>query len=210
MSPIVPTRTVSAMRSVETPRSAATPALGRMRISVRSSGAVESHVDEVGHGEPPRAAGCCRHVSDDEAQVRPGEMMSARSRCPLSRSDQNRMSGSSRRIVPTDDPVELLLRAMTCVLRRQVDGEATRAAPPSWPGNWRPPSTNTLRTSGSALILSTMLVRDAGGVGEAWRTGRQFHDEDRSCRILCGKEAGGQQPGGHDRPGKAREARRPA
>jgi hypothetical protein len=41
MSPIVPTLTVSAIASVETPRSAAEPSFGRIRTSVRLSGAVD-------------------------------------------------------------------------------------------------------------------------------------------------------------------------
>ena len=48
MSPIVPTRTVSAITSVETPSSAASAGFGRMRISGRFKGAVDIAFTRVG------------------------------------------------------------------------------------------------------------------------------------------------------------------
>ena len=135
------------------------------------------YVDEVGHGG--RLALQLRRRLRDEAQVRP-------------RNDEREIAlpAVSQRPEPdvgllpqdrTDDPVELLLRAMTCVLRRQVDGEA------------REPHLLLGRQLAAAIHeyaadfrqrpdLVDDAVRDAGGVGEAG-TGRQFHDEDRSCRI---------------------------
>ena len=150
MSPIVPTRTVSAMRSVETPRSAATPALGRMRTSVRSRGAVD--ITLARWGTPAASRWSWAAVSATTARSGPATI-SVTSRWPFSRSAQNRMSGTCRRMSET------LVSICFCVRWRSFFGVrlmvrlANRTS--FLDGSCRPPSTNTLRTSGRARMRST-------------------------------------------------------
>ena len=95
-SPIVPTRTVSAITSVETPSSAASAGFGRMRISGRSSGAVETTFTSVGIVAISRCSFAAVSITTSWSGP---PTMSCKPRWPLSLSTKKRMSGHLAEIV---------------------------------------------------------------------------------------------------------------
>ena len=200
MSPMVPTRTVSAMTSVETPSSAATAGFGRMRISGRFSGAVDSGFERC--GDRPHLALQLRRRLDDEVLVGPADDQLQRPQAVGVERDE-----ANIRHVPEhagDALLELALPKLALGLRHIGDREGREAhlllarqlhaAVDEDGAHFRHLAQTRRKPVGHRL-----------GVVEA-RSGRQLGDEEGAALVARRQEAVGEELRRVDRAREERDA----